>query len=164
MHSLLYRRLLSLPECAVSANEHQRGDAADFACRNVVPKWYHVTWLLLGIPPILFCAGYLSRLVGGHLKFLPSLAVKLLDISIAVLLTALITLVELWLLRRRALRLLRERLIWLGVPVCGNCGYDLRGQTEPRCPECGWGFDPKLMAGGHSAHEPPAATIRDADE
>ena len=25
---------------------------------------------------------------------------------------------------------------------CGNCGYDLRGITEPRCPECGAAFDP----------------------
>jgi membrane associated rhomboid family serine protease len=36
--------------------------------------------------------------------------------------------------RRGALRL------WLvehGYPVCLACGYDLRGQVEPRCPECG---------------------------
>lgn len=25
---------------------------------------------------------------------------------------------------------------------CLNCGYDLRGLPEPRCPECGRGFDP----------------------
>ena len=25
---------------------------------------------------------------------------------------------------------------------CLNCGYDLRGQVEPRCPECGSEFDP----------------------
>lgn len=25
--------------------------------------------------------------------------------------------------------------------LCRNCGYDLRGQTEPRCPECGTPFD-----------------------
>jgi len=24
---------------------------------------------------------------------------------------------------------------------CRRCGYDLRGQIEPRCPECGWEFD-----------------------
>ena len=24
---------------------------------------------------------------------------------------------------------------------CQRCGYDLRGQVEPRCPECGWEFD-----------------------
>lgn len=28
-----------------------------------------------------------------------------------------------------------------GRSVCRECGYDLRGQTEPRCPECGTPFD-----------------------
>lgn len=28
---------------------------------------------------------------------------------------------------------------------CVHCGYDLRGQAEPRCPECGKSFDEKLM-------------------
>jgi hypothetical protein len=26
--------------------------------------------------------------------------------------------------------------------LCGNCGYDLRGSTTPRCSECGAAFDP----------------------
>ena len=26
--------------------------------------------------------------------------------------------------------------------VCDSCGYDLRGQLEPRCPECGEPFEP----------------------
>ncbi len=26
--------------------------------------------------------------------------------------------------------------------VCDKCGYDLRGQIEPRCPECGEPFGP----------------------
>ena len=29
---------------------------------------------------------------------------------------------------------------------CLTCAYDLRGQTEPRCPECGKRFDPGLLA------------------
>ena len=29
---------------------------------------------------------------------------------------------------------------------CGNCGYDLRGIGEPRCPECGTPFDPSRPA------------------
>ena len=28
---------------------------------------------------------------------------------------------------------------------CPTCGYDLRGLSEPRCPECGEGFDPILL-------------------
>lgn len=29
--------------------------------------------------------------------------------------------------------------------LCESCGHDLRGQTEPRCPECGDAFDPSLL-------------------
>jgi hypothetical protein len=29
---------------------------------------------------------------------------------------------------------------------CNQCGYDLRGQTTPRCPECGAEFDPRQQA------------------
>ncbi|MCZ6817039.1 MAG: hypothetical protein O7F76_10160 [Planctomycetota bacterium] len=29
---------------------------------------------------------------------------------------------------------------------CRRCGYDLQGQTEPRCPECGTQFDPDERA------------------
>lgn len=28
---------------------------------------------------------------------------------------------------------------------CLRCGYDLRGQTTPRCPECGLEFDPEQL-------------------
>jgi hypothetical protein len=30
-------------------------------------------------------------------------------------------------------------------PQCKACGYILLGLTEPRCPECGYAFDPKLL-------------------
>jgi hypothetical protein len=48
-----------------------------------------------------------------------------------------------WRIFRRSIqRSLRHQLIELGRPVCLHCGYDLRGQTEPRCPECGKPFHP----------------------
>lgn len=34
----------------------------------------------------------------------------------------------------------REYLTGCGIPVCVLCGYDLRGQVDPRCPECGTEF------------------------
>lgn len=40
---------------------------------------------------------------------------------------------------------LRQRLALEGVPICAKCGYELRGLTQPRCPECGSVFDPKLL-------------------
>jgi len=42
-------------------------------------------------------------------------------------------------------RFLRKELVRRGIPVCIKCGYDLRGQTETRCPECGAEFDEKQL-------------------
>ncbi len=50
-----------------------------------------------------------------------------------------------WVLRPLVRRSLREQLVAKGVPICVACGYDLRGQIEPRCPECGSAFDVKFL-------------------
>lgn len=71
-------------------------------------------------PPIV--AGLLSGLLGGSFMVLAQFA---------------------W--RKPIQKMLRTDLVSRGVPVCLHCGYDLRGQTEPRCPECGSSFDPTLM-------------------
>lgn len=43
-----------------------------------------------------------------------------------------------WVRERKWMRaFLREYLTEHGIPICRNCGYDLRGQVHPRCPECG---------------------------
>ncbi len=48
---------------------------------------------------------------------------------------------------------LRRQLVARGVPICIACGYDLRGQIEPRCPECG---TPAALADFRPAVAPPA--------
>ena len=50
-----------------------------------------------------------------------------------------------WSWRRRCRRYLRAQLIERGIPICLKCGYDLRGQVDPRCPECGTPCDPRLI-------------------
>ena len=45
-----------------------------------------------------------------------------------------------WLYRNLARKKLRQYLVGQGYKVCLGCGYDLRGQTEARCPECGRPF------------------------
>ncbi len=50
-----------------------------------------------------------------------------------------------YLYRKPIQRFMREELVGMGIPVCIPCGYDLRGQTEPRCPECGTAFDRRLL-------------------
>ena len=47
---------------------------------------------------------------------------------------------HLWVCRRVIQLSLREQLIERGERVCLQCGYDLRGQDDPRCPECGEAF------------------------
>jgi len=37
---------------------------------------------------------------------------------------------------------IRRELAARGYRICIHCGYDLRGQTELRCPECGLAFPP----------------------
>jgi hypothetical protein len=52
---------------------------------------------------------------------------------------------SLWLSRTLIRRRLREELIEDGFAICRSCGYDLRGLTESRCPECGTPFDKRLL-------------------
>ncbi len=42
-------------------------------------------------------------------------------------------------------RSLREQLLGRGVPICLECGYDLCGQFDPRCPECGAPCGPNVL-------------------
>ncbi len=49
------------------------------------------------------------------------------------------------LFRQRRAREYRILLREQGIVLCLDCGYDLRGQTVPRCPECGRPFDPALL-------------------
>lgn len=48
--------------------------------------------------------------------------------------------------RRPMQQCLRQELNKRGIPICMKCGYDLRGQVEPRCPECGTDFDSELLS------------------
>jgi hypothetical protein len=45
---------------------------------------------------------------------------------------------------------------------CGECGYDLHGLREPRCPECGTPFDPKEVV-GNGGEAPPERQNGGAD-
>ncbi|MCL2329759.1 MAG: hypothetical protein FWC56_00480 [Phycisphaerae bacterium] len=55
----------------------------------------------------------------------------------------------------------RSRTRWqalynLGYPICTTCGYDVRGQIEPRCPECSTPIVPK------QAFDPQQGSLADA--
>ena len=53
-----------------------------------------------------------------------------------------------WFWRHQCRRFLRQELVARGIPICVKCGYDLQGQAEPRCSECGTPFDAKLITAG----------------
>lgn len=65
-------------------------------------------------------------------------------VKLAAILCALIPLFLIplmWVRERKWMRaFLREYLNDHGIRICRNCGYDLRGQVDPRCPECGTAF------------------------
>lgn len=63
--------------------------------------------------------------------------------------------------RRRITRNLRRQLVDRTIPICVGCGYDLRGQRDPRCPECGESFDAALVSG--DAHAQSIAGVATSD-
>lgn len=63
------------------------------------------------------------------------------DIPIRFFLSVLGALFPIWLMRRRITKDIRQYLNQNGFQLCVACGYDLRGQVEWRCPECGAAFD-----------------------
>jgi hypothetical protein len=63
--------------------------------------------------------------------------------------------------RARVRRALRAYLADRGEPICVECGYDLCGQVEPRCPECGTPSESvrkRLEAMAHASTPAPAPT------
>ena len=71
----------------------------------------------------------------------PSWFTPALDYGASIVLISLLSgaagLIEVFVTRRRYVQCLRWLIRERGVLICTGCGYDLRGQTEPRCPECG---------------------------
>ena len=127
-HRLLYATIL--PELVLLGSHRDRNRALRAAQRSV-SGWFGWDDLLFAValtgPWILLGRG---PWVGSH-SLLPFLAVFLF--APAIVATALFY----GLFRNRLRRSLRRQLAEGGHAICASCGYDLRGQTEPRCPECG---------------------------
>lgn len=47
-----------------------------------------------------------------------------------------------------------------GAPICPNCGYDMTGLTECRCPECGRSFELDKLWQTPPRKMPKAAALR----
>jgi hypothetical protein len=105
-----------------------------------------IFFLIVVLIPLAYLFGVHDQLVAPH----PVVG------KIAWLLVFMLALATgMWVLRPLVRRSLREQLVAKGVPICVACGYDLRGQIEPRCPECGSAFDEKVSNHSEGESEEP---------
>lgn len=135
------------PELARFDTQAERQTAAMQFQRQLIKSWRMwatVIGVSIGLGTIVpLMPLWLPWLVPG-LRF--SIAMQVVVTTIGSILPGLILPIGLNLAIRQPFRRhLRERLAARGVPICIPCGYDLRGLTEARCPECGTPFDPALV-------------------
>lgn len=144
--SLLYRkrdwmvaRILCPPEILFLDTTAERTRVAARAFFAFVRR--PVTWisvLCYAVVGTLVCLGLVEPTVAWTSKWAGSAtAMRIAVISfllIPVLCPGPLLLLQ---CRRWMRRFLRDYLNDHGIPICRNCGYDLRGKATPRCPECG---------------------------
>jgi len=100
----------------------------------------------LAFGPVIFWAGIWCGGADYVVRFMGLVSQRWLETVISAI--ALVT--GLWWMHNYAVhkpmkQAVREVLQRRGVPICIKCGYDLRGQSEARCPECGLAFDEALL-------------------
>lgn len=119
---------------ALTRAKHQASKSAGFWVRNAL------------IVVVLFGAWIALEVVNKRRAFLPEWCVQALEpVSLFLWGGG-----AYWGYRSRVRRCVREDLVMRGIPICIPCGYDLRGQSEPRCPECGTPFDAALLLHGEA--------------
>ena len=131
------RRYRVFPELARFENDEERTRVLKNYSRKVFRSGYTWVILFIGIPILTTLLVLVTRIA------LPGWSGYVSGVIAGVSFGAGFQ----WLLRSPLRRNLRRELIDRGVPICLHCGYDLRGQNVPRCPECGVGFDEHLLRG-----------------
>ncbi len=109
--------------------------------------WLRLSLMIISFPVVMYFMIYflwesvsmykLTTLVDIKDQLIKSILVQLIVVIFLVLFTPWC----IWKMYREANRNWQK----LGHPLCANCGYDLVGLTDPRCPECGTPFDPRLL-------------------
>jgi hypothetical protein len=136
------RFLRLFPELALF-DEDEGADALLNAYKETrwIPKLVKICLIGVGMPLAPVVAGAFSPRVQAFMDAHEIVGVGLIAAGVSIT----TGIVGLWLARDRMQRSLRRQLLEAGRPVCIECGYDLRGQIEPRCPECGTAFDRTLL-------------------
>lgn len=139
-----------------------------------------VAWLLifltaetvLGSGPILFCLGLAIIVLGMILKHPISALIGVAHCLMCVIFLGLVNLLDWSPHQAQVPFLIMGALYMIGMVFpgfvalrklpksrspweCQTCGYLLYGLSQPRCPECGTGFDPNLLAELTRFPEPP---------
>jgi len=144
------RLIKSYPELAFFSNPSDRYAAFRTAMREI--RWRYFLLAVVFSIMLFIVVPHLVRLLLVHLRALLN-APHLHSVSNVVVFVCnglngvVISIVLIHVFRKRIQRSLRSQLVARGTPICVECGYDLRGQLDPRCPECGTPFDGSLIKG-----------------
>lgn len=163
--SLFNWAIAGLPELALFQSDQQRDAAVAQVIRGVGwlrrKEWWLAVLVLVGGWGII----RLARI--GLSQFIPG-AQWSGDWLLLIANLFLYSLIMRWFYRGAAQRELRKQLLNQGVPVCVQCGYDLRGQpaAAPYCSECGRAIDNRvpgmIQFGGQSTPRIPPRSNSDA--
>lgn len=140
MRSWLYELLY--PELLLVDNPAQRRRVLMLAGQ----RWEGRLWFYASIPFLITLAVVSGPLLSKWLIWISQvLSVPFwLTVLLQPLLVAIPTVLFYnYLFRNRIRRAIRRELAGLGMQICINCGYDLHGQIDLRCPECGAQFSCK---------------------
>ena len=96
--------------------------------------WVGILGYILGV---LIVSGLLTGLIFDSPQRVCGVPARQISIVLAIVMPMALIPIALIHYRRWMRVFLRHYLNEHGIPVCRNCGYDLRGQVDPRCPECG---------------------------
>lgn len=127
-------RRQDLPELACLDSDEEKNVALQKAACN---RFLNLSFSIIGLVYVCSIAPYLRYQLALHRPSVPQ-ALAALGL---LLLFILIPLGYLLCCLRQVRASLRGQLLEKGFVFCARCKYDLRGQVESRCPECGQSFD-----------------------
>jgi hypothetical protein len=125
------------PELCLIESVAERNNARDIVRAQCRRQGYHMRWrLILIVLVVLFIVAQTGIHFVPLLSRHPQWVIVTFDVVILFL-----SATQYRRYRRHYRRELRRHLAEDNIRLCRECGYDLRGLIEPRCPECGESFD-----------------------